>query len=1682
MQYMFEQFSNFLVKNIVNWLTLRIIQGHRYRFHSDYEENIKHLVNALDAIKTSTVSYEGVDLPFIQIGEIKLVYVNDVLGSMNENFISNLRDAISAPVSVFEKCALLVLHKSRLDTVLNSAIDLSSLDAPLHSTHVKEDLENLLQSTSISKHLKALMKIQTAIVEAERQSAFGYETLYHSIIKETIYFNELSLLRDPDLLTEQDESKIEKRLLKNQELHDEIEDIMINFPSEIEDRLSNRYSEEFINKNLTLDDWNSVSYNQLINEINKPKNTIEFDSFDTNNASFILRDESSTAAGMRTKNILVFCEEDTLEFFVKFKGMGLSNDQFHILDNKEIKEDVSLNYMGISRTVEASLAYDGKPLYFTLKLKGNRAASTFTFKILVLKKDAFFLEPIYNHFIIKPKTKSLLLQTSDLAINLSPETTTAYNVNDNETVNTQEHSHINYENLYNTKDDVVFSITNGTDDIAIRVEGKKLEKVISIPLLYNKDRLDKLFHNGINAELNHSGQKAILNYQEIPLIAKRFTYVDLEHQIIHNSLMSLGYTCDQADALKSASVEIYDAYLSLLQYFKDKKTTPSLCAWDDELCTVVETFTNKVRTYLSSIQNNTSLTPEHKCILSIGKIRHEEREYLSPFSPLTLAYILHLRTMSNDESFSNLSEVTLERLNPKGLFPYLYQGTEKYSYTSLVSDDPLWLEFVSNEDNEFDYVSKLVTEKITEFSKAFDKLFEFRHDAPLIINSINNASNKELFKGLVDYYKKTFDANPKQIIINLYDQAFQETHFDIFADTDPYEPLKKRYKLNKNAETIIDVMRTHITYSKHLISETQNYAHLSFFRNNERVQVQKNKVDLVKSGLVCSGLISGESSEEKNGFYYSGFGLRDIDINDLPHLQMAKLYNALQRPAFENGALYDEDETITLMISDNFRQLLQQSYENSLWTVIIDPKVTLDFFDNERDLILIHYSDQYSSSANYDAITVTAQKELYADVVGTENIIREFNAFNGEWLIKMIAEKDERQKREKKGIIAAYKYMTAFVDHSDMTWVPLSIAELLRVAGNVGLSMDKSDFSRYNEMTSNEVLQGGVISDDILLIGYCKEGITLYPVEVKSGSADVSKAIKQAKSLKAFFHDFLFEGELIKAQILKGLFIRQIFMQIDKFKLYDVFDEDYFQPLIDKREELLNGTYDIVNLQGYFDGAVVFFNDATSQFNTEFDVENDENILVCKLPSSYQKEMLETSYSELKTMIHAGSFGTNPSYLLNNVNCAHNEELEENDTNNVSDSEIISEPTEEPKESIPLPSEVEDQDSEETMDVSTVSTGQMEIIFGSNVLNNNQVFWHPNNSSENQNTCTGIIGRSGTGKTQFTKSLITQLVQQSKNNLEGTKIDILIFDYKKDYIKPDFVEATNAKILDLEKLPINPLALFGNTPRLPTHTGRTLTTTLSKAFNLGNVQRNTLKNVIQDAYKQKGIDASDNSTWSLPAPTLNDVWEIYSERDDTKQDSLYAALDDLIDFEIFESNISKTSSLYDVIDGVTVVNLSGYDSNIQDLVVAILLDLFYVQMHKNGSSKVNGNYIQITKMILVDEADNFMSKDFDNLKKILKEGREFGVGTILSTQELTHFRTSEDNYADYIFTWVVHKVANIKSQDVQSIFNITGRQEIDDLMTKIRKLEKHFSIYVDGNKNMTKMRDLAFFELLKGKL
>lgn len=365
-------------------------------------------------------------------------------------------------------------------------------------------------------------------------------------------------------------------------------------------------------------------------------------------------------------------------------------------------------------------------------------------------------------------------------------------------------------------------------------------------------------------------------------------------------------------------------------------------------------------------------------------------------------------------------------------------------------------------------------------------------------------------------------------------------------------------------------------------------------------------------------------------------------------------------------------------------------------------------------------------------------------------------------------------------------------------------------------------------------------------------------------------------------------------------------------------------------------------------------------------------------------------------------------------------------------------------------------------------------------------FWTPNDTAKVFHTNTGIIGTMGTGKTQFTKSLIAQLYRNQKDNFHGTPLGILIFDYKGDYnnSKRDFVEATNARVLSVVKLPFNPLALVHGRnfkPLLPVHTANAFTDTITKAYRLGIKQRNILYTCIEQAYRNAGIIAANPETWNRLAPTFEMVFDIY-DKDDTipKNDSLEAAMQDMHRFCLLESNPYHTVSLFDLLKGVVVIDLSGYDEKIQSLIVGITLDQFYAQMHSCGSSATDGSLRELTRFILVDEADNFMRKDFPALKKIMKEGREFGVGTILSTQCLDHFTTGDDDYSRYIMSWVVHNVTDLKRSDVEYIFRTgTNTADTERLYQSIKHNDRFHSTVKIGNDAPVQIRDKAFFELLR---
>ncbi|MDC9511308.1 DNA phosphorothioation-dependent restriction protein DptH [Pseudoalteromonas sp. Angola-4] len=1675
-------YEDFLVEHFCLWATKGFEGESRFQFRSPDSDNSLKLYHAMLNKADTSVELKTNDidqtLPAITFGDTTLIPVvhSESAQGLSENFISHLRDLVSAQDGPLKGCVLLVIHNSYLDTLINSARDIGKAGEVWHPSTIKKSLSELISSISgTDKVSQCLLDHRFKLIIEDGATMFGFTELYDALEDGVIQFSELGLFNDNTIVSWDDTDQIDKRLSQNHQLYGNISEIVEKYPQELVEKLGDlELSEKFVNTHFADgQNWEELDFGAIIKERRDNKeNLLSFESEIVTDIDFIARENK------KERHLIIQMPADKTYFKIEASFVG-GKIQKNELKLQHTKEQITLdvNNRSHKRSIaEISGTFNNQPLYFSVDFKREKPQERFKYRVLVIPKGAFYLDDLADSFLLVPRKQLITLQTNAGILQIAEQGTPAKVTQSNQTFLVDQTQVVDFAQFANETDTLTFAVQSGSHVLNFEVDGAVSSDTLSLPLVLDTNLFNRLYNDNFNGLYNRAKEKVVIDGKDLNPTGMRKTLLNWEAKLQDERILAtqtVGRPEVTLDNIESAFPDLFVAYQSLFDYLDERKALISTCSWGTEFLGLANKVVECYLAQVDKLETKSLLSPQANMLVNIGIAEFDEQEYITPLHPLTLAYFSQLVTSASDEndnSFNTLPNATIKRLNAEGLLPFVWHATDGFAYNQAVPENRMWCKLVSNKKAALEYVRPLVRQKTSEFTKAFDVLFDKGGKETVYINSINNGNNTALFLGLVDYLKKKSPDEANRIHVNIYDKSLQRTYFDDFADAPSYDELKELAELGSEkdkADAIADMLKNRITYSKFKLNAqepTFNYAHISFVRNDTTVEPVPVDVLTEKTGVACHGLLAGETAYQEQNTYFTTFGLNKLDVNSTAPLKLSSQFNSLAKAAW-CGQKYETSNGLGLKVAGQLSELLEGVYENSVWTVIIDPKVTLEFFKGQKDAVLIHYSDNFTNSANYDAITVTKRRDLYDQVLsqGIKGLIDEFNAFNGEWLLKMITSNDNDRK-EKKSIIGAYKYVNCLLHQSDITWVPMSVAEMLRVAGNIGLKMSDSDFSRYSQN-----IKSGAISDDVLFVGFKGSNMYLLPLEVKIGKKRThGKGIQQAKELKRYLVENLFGRDDLAGHLYRGLFIRQVLMQVDKFELYKVYENDYFNELQNNREWWLQGDYQVADLADYPQGFMMAFFENADFAKEEYTVEDD--ILQIILPSANLNRFISTPLQTLLSNIQSSELCYIPEqYIL------EGEAVYKSSVTPIKPIEKV-DPDAAKTIGEPLPKVAEEAAS--NIVAKPTSTDSLKVLVGHVMQNNEPVYWEPTNTAKFMNTNSGIIGTMGTGKTQCTKSVVTQLYRNQHNNVDGKPIGILIFDYKSDYVDDKFIDATNAKKYKLFKLPYNPLSLFGDTPMLPIHTAAGFSQTMSKAYGLGPKQQLKLENIILDAYDLAGISSENPSTWSKPAPTIEDIWQLFLNQEKVEEDSLYAALSKLARFKIFENQPEKMTSLYELIDGITVIELAGYPSEIQNLIVALTLDLFYSQMQKQGKPEVQGDFRQVTKLVLVDEADNFMSQNFPSLRKILKEGREYGVGVILSTQDITHFKTSENDYSAYILSWIVHRVAQIKTQDIKGIFNKDDKSEQELLMKNIRELEKHTSLYIDGEKQIKRIKDKAFWELL----
>jgi DNA phosphorothioation-dependent restriction protein DptH len=1719
-----SQLYNYVTNLILNYFQAQKIQhGDRFNLYLEDPKTIEQLYTALQeqsSVSTVPFSYthpdggEAYATFCLMIEDTKVIIASSAYAS--EDYFTMLRNKVADQKDVFEGTAILILFSGKLDSLLGGSGSLSKEGMPLHFSRFKSQIEqDIDHNTSLQKHekiiLKAVLDRKTKSVVEDNNTIFDYEQVINSLEKgeiQTKDYRYLGLFPQAELASKN--GSLNKDLEDNFKLYEKYDNIFSHGSpaTDLEQDLPDTAIKQLINE-----DWHVVDFAQIVTWMDKEKEKAPpvFQDIEYNNLFQTIwkREDGESVAKKRNINLIVFNPSIELPFKVNVRF-----DQFIKKEGLAVKvgsKNINVTNSGYSIVLEFA-SFEADNLFSLIEYRDPETDKRYIIRVLHLPFESGALAAFEGTFQLNvQKNSSYLLLKEQPTLVFNPNGSLPIHdiLKLDTTFSVQEDQQLllNYEYSLAQEDLIHFKVElfGITIPIALKTDFEALKPITGIDVWKEKreNRLDfKFIKEGAvikllfkNNEKTVSGEFRANLLQEEHLIQSTgySWFLGVENQLKTNAI-----------ALNNKIKLAFDA---LRLYYQNKGILPSLAYLNDEIKELATEYVNCFIQQLDELEENKPLSQEQKNLFWLGVVKEqvgEEKIKFSPLHPLNVAYQLQLQNDLKDEAIYN---AILKRLSPYNLVPYI-EGKPNEIYIPIESShSPEWLYYTvylnSKQAVPKSFVSDLVSDKIKDFTTNFEFLFDDLKQSPLKINVINLGNCKEVVEGIFNYYRKYLNSHLTKrlsdllpIEIHIYGSDKIVTKFEELTFYENVENIKKHLGLELKTKNFGDddllyaFLENVKFYGKKLPSKSEpyEYAHITFYQFDvTKTGTSYDDMSLVKTGISFNGLMADVSSTPGTENYRTGFGVKDLAENPNALIQLSSLYNAFVRVSLNNDP-FERNKAICTTIDYDVKKQLEQLYRDSQWVTYIDPKVDLNFFKENKDLVIIHYSDQYHNSNGYDAITVSRKTSQYEFVVkefleshnvqfdsaaDTLAIINFFNAINGEWLLKLIRQHSQFPK-EKLSLLSGVKTALTFLYHPNIIWIPISLEEILRVSGNVGLDMGEGLFSTKNLGAI------GSFSDDLLFIGLEQfEGKLLmhfYPVELKIGGLGiVKKGIEQGKRTAALLQEHINTLGFLST-FYKNFFAKLALTNAEKMKLFHVWDSQNWQTILnDYRKDLLNSNFTISNRLyptiGNF-GLVYFGNDI---YQRKISISEDYMRVDLREEDGYN--FLVQPIDNLIQLFHTTETTIDKEKLL--VNTFSNASVDLFSNSAISNTETEAMPSEVPEVVIDTPIE----DLEATPPAFAKNTGEgIEILFGTDLNSSKPIIWEPNNTNKVMHTNTGIIGTMGTGKTQFTKSLISQFISNSVKNIGGEKLGVLIFDYKGDYIKQDFVTKTNAKVLEPYHLPYNPLSLDAteqSKPMLPLHTANDLKETISNAFNLGNVQKQRLRDVIVEAYEDKGILKANRDSWLTTPPTLGDVCDIYLASEKNSQDSLYAAISNLSEFEIFEPDSSKTQSLYSLIEGVVVINLSGYDESIQNLIVAITLDAFYTQMQRHGHSRIEGQMREIKKMILVDEADNFLSKNFTSIRKILKEGREFGVGTILSTQFLNHFATSENEYSNYILTWVIHRVNEIKNKEVDSLFSLETKQQSENLIRTIKGLEKHQSIVNLAGSAPILIKDKAFWELLE---
>lgn len=402
-----KQYETYLAETFIEWVGGIIQPGERYQFKSPDPDNALKLweafVSLADGNRLEIAPGQYIDcLPCNGVQLIPVLHGAEA-PAFTENYISHLRDEVAGRSGVFAQTALLIIHNSMLDTLINSTKDVAAPDAIWYPQTFSHQLEKLITTDSNRSELsRCLLEDQLSTVLDEGATVFGFSSLYRLLDDGNLDFSELHLFKDDELLN-YSQKQLRTRLNENRKLYRQIEDSVERYSGQLENVLP-EFSSKFIQEHFyDKDDWRELDFSDYRKE--KEQNSeqkLVLENVSVENGEVWQRAKSASKAGRRDISLLVQVQpgQSKAELEFSFQGNNLQDNQIKIAHNRQLKNAPfwrTSRAGGKTSRIMASVPFDGHPCFFSLELTNrNNSAEEYKFRLLLVEQGQFWLNDIQH--------------------------------------------------------------------------------------------------------------------------------------------------------------------------------------------------------------------------------------------------------------------------------------------------------------------------------------------------------------------------------------------------------------------------------------------------------------------------------------------------------------------------------------------------------------------------------------------------------------------------------------------------------------------------------------------------------------------------------------------------------------------------------------------------------------------------------------------------------------------------------------------------------------------------------------------------------------------------------------------------------------------------------------------------------------------------------------------------------------------------------------------------------------------------------------------------------------------------------------------------------------------------------------------------------------------------------------